>query len=171
MAAPACSTSGTTGSGSRGAGYDPQRTQKITFAASRKERCEAVLPLATEAAQEYGVDASLLMGVIRVESNFRADARSGVGAMGLMQLMPRTAEGNGCHDAYDPRVNVLCGAKVLSKFLHAYEGKLIYALSAYHAGWRWPNMARDASRLPKNFGYVEKVLMARSHFLQSGCDP
>lgn len=151
--------------------YDPAAVGAVPFAPSRQERCEALVPTIKAAAQATGLDPALLVGVVRVESNFRADARSGAGAMGLMQIMPRTAKGTGCGDPWSPEENVLCGARVLAQFMKAYDGKLVYALSAYHAGWRWPNMARDASRLPKNFGYVEKVLVARAHFLKRGCAP
>lgn len=151
--------------------YDPVAVGPIEFAASRQQRCEALLPAIKLAAQATSLDPALLVGIVRVESNFRSDARSRVGAMGLMQIMPRTASGTGCGDPWDPAENVLCGARVLAQFLKAYEGKVVYALSAYHAGWRWPNKARDASRLPKNFGYVEKVLVARAHYLRKGCAP
>lgn len=163
---------GSTGPGhTSGGSYDPGAVGAVEFAASRQERCEALLPAIEAAARATGLDPAVLVGIVRVESNFRADARSRVGAMGLMQLMPKTASGTGCGDPWDPAENVLCGARVLAQFLKAYKGKLVYALSAYHAGWRWPNTARDAKRLPKNFGYVEKVLVARAHYLSKGCAP
>lgn len=161
----------TTNEGPRRGSYDPTAISAVDFAKSRQERCEALQPAIKAAAQATGLDPALLVGIVRVESNFHADARSRVGAMGLMQLMPATASGTGCGDPWDPTENVMCGAKVLARFMKAYDGKLVYAVSAYHAGWRWPNSARDASRLPKNFGYVEKVLVARAHFLKKGCAP
>jgi soluble lytic murein transglycosylase-like protein len=171
LAATLGAACGSTRTGGGETCYDPGAASSIAFAGSRQDACEQIRPLVREAAGESGVDEALLMGIIRVESNFNQRARSSVGAMGLMQLMPATAKGNGCNDPWDAAENVRCGARVLAKFVKRYDGQLIYALSAYHAGYRWPSNARDASRLPKNFSYVEKVLMARSHYLRKGCSP
>lgn len=87
-----------------------------------------------EAASTYNVDVNLLKAIAKQESNFRADATSHSGAMGIMQLMPATAEGLGVTDAYDPYENIMGGAKLIRKLLDQYNGDITLALAAYNAG-------------------------------------
>ncbi len=87
-----------------------------------------------KAAKTYGVDVKLLKSVARVESNFRADAVSHCGAVGIMQLMPRTAKGLGVKDSYDPEQNIMGGAKLISQLLNKYDGDVEMALAGYNAG-------------------------------------
>lgn len=87
-----------------------------------------------KAAKKYGVDVNFLKSVARVESNFRADAVSCVGAVGIMQLMPRTAKGLGVKNSYDPEQNIMGGAKLLSQLMKKYNGDLEMTLAGYNAG-------------------------------------
>lgn len=87
-----------------------------------------------EAASTYNVDVNLLKAIAKQESNFRSDATSHSGAMGIMQLMPATAEGLGVTDAYDPYENIMGGAKLIRKLLDQYNGDITLALAAYNAG-------------------------------------
>ena len=133
------------------------------------ERCEAVVPLLQEASESHGVDHALLVGIVKVESTFRADAVSPVGAQGLMQVMPRNGEKLACGDLSEPEANIQCGIQVLKGFLRYYDNDIVYALSGYNAGFSQPNLARRQARLPKNKSYVEKVLAARANYLRYGC--
>lgn len=109
-----------------------------------------------EAAEKYDVDKQLLLAVARTESNFRATATSGSGAMGIMQLMPETAEEMGVEDAYDPYDNIMGGAKLLSILLDRYDGDKSKALAAYNAGG---NMVDSHGGVPPKIqGYVDKVM-------------
>lgn len=88
----------------------------------------------TEAARTHGVDPRLVAAVASRESAFNVRAQSSVGACGLMQLMPATARFLGVGDIFDPRENVLGGARYLRTLLDTFDGDLDLTLAAYNAG-------------------------------------
>ena len=90
-------------------------------------------PLILEAARDAGVDPLLVEIIIRHESNFDPYARSPVGAVGLMQLMPETAGGLGISDVYDVRDNIRGGAQYIAYQLARFNSVPL-ALAAYNAG-------------------------------------
>ncbi|MDH3403488.1 MAG: lytic transglycosylase domain-containing protein [Acidobacteriota bacterium] len=85
-------------------------------------------------AERYGVDPLLLAAMIRAESSFDPDAVSIVGAVGLMQIMPDTAELYSEGDPLDPVVNVDIGTRYIRALLRQFDGDLPLALAAYNAG-------------------------------------
>ena len=87
-----------------------------------------------QAAQTYGVSAGLIKAVMHTESGFDVNARSRVGAQGLMQLMPATAERFNVSNAYDPQQNIMAGAKYLAWLLKRFKGNTSLALAGYNAG-------------------------------------
>ncbi len=87
-----------------------------------------------EAADKYGISVDLLKAVAKAESNFNPEATSHCGAMGIMQLMPSTAESLGVKDAYDPYENIMGGAKLLSQLDKLYDGNVKLMLAGYNAG-------------------------------------
>ncbi len=94
----------------------------------------ALAPIVTEAANCYQLPASLILSVIRSESNFAPGAVSPKGAMGLMQLMPGTAADLGVQDPFCPRQNILGGSRYLRQLLNSFNGSLPLAVAAYNAG-------------------------------------
>jgi soluble lytic murein transglycosylase-like protein len=127
------------------------------------------------AAARHQVDAALVRGVIQVESGFRPDARSSVGARGLMQLMPKTAAslarrlGWDSYDIEDPRFNVDAGTAYLAYLLERFDNDARLALAAYNTGpARVARWVRKGSSLPSySRRYVRAVLAAASQ-LKSG---
>ena len=114
--------------------------------------------LARDAAQHNGLDPSLLKSVMRQESGFKPCALSLSGAMGLMQLMPETAEFLHVNDPYDAVSNVNAGAKFLKMMLDRYQGDLSLALGAYNAGPAKVDKAGGVPQIPETKDYVAKVL-------------
>ncbi len=86
------------------------------------------------AARAYDLPFAFIKAVIRAESAFDPHAISPVGAMGLMQLMPRTAESLNCNDAFDPEQNIMAGTQYLRILSNRYNGDLNLMLAAYNAG-------------------------------------
>ena len=107
-------------------------------------------------AKRYHLDPALLRAVIKAESNFRQDAISRRGAVGLMQLMPPTAVSLQVADIHDPLQNIQGGAKQLQHLLNLYHGNLRLALAAYNAGVH--RVKRDVPRIRETRVYIEKVL-------------
>jgi soluble lytic murein transglycosylase-like protein len=89
--------------------------------------------LADAAADKYRLPRLLVRSVMAAESGFQADAVSPKGAIGLMQLMPETAQLLGA-DPHDPAQNVDAGVRYLRDLLDRYEGGRWRALAAYNAG-------------------------------------
>ncbi len=90
--------------------------------------------LIREASEAHGVDAALIRAVMRTESSFDPFVVSPAGAQGLMQLMPTLAEEMGVTDVFDPRQNIMGGAKYLRQLLDATGGNVPLALASYNAG-------------------------------------
>lgn len=85
-------------------------------------------------AHEYSVDGDLIHAVIATESAYASDAVSARGAIGLMQLMPRTASSYGIANPFDAIENIRAGAQHLRHLLSAFNGDIELALAAYNAG-------------------------------------
>lgn len=90
--------------------------------------------LIRQAAQQHGVAEGLIKAVMHTESGFNMNARSPVGAQGLMQLMPATARRFNVSNAFDPEQNIYAGAKYLSWLMKRFNGNTMLALAAYNAG-------------------------------------
>ena len=118
---------------------------------------EALDRLVEETSQRHRVDPALVRAVIEAESNWNHAAVSRKGALGLMQLVPGTAERYGAVDAFDPQQNLDAGVRHLRVLLERYNGDLEKALAAYNAGERAVDRARGVPRYRETRHYVQKV--------------
>jgi len=127
--------------------------ERVISSASGKEQ---FTPLIQSAAEKYGLDVKLIEAVIQTESNFNAEAVSPVGAQGLMQLMPGTADDLGVTDAFDPEQNIQGGSRYLKQLMDRYDGDTKLALAAYN--WGMGNLERHPERMPtETINYVAKI--------------
>jgi soluble lytic murein transglycosylase-like protein len=118
------------------------------------------------AAAEFEIDPAIAFGLVRAESSFRNAATSPVGAIGLTQLMPRTASwmepGITRAELRDPETNLRIGFKYLRYLLDKYEGDERLALIAYNRGPGTVDNALQRGRDPDN-GYADFVNGKEDH--------
>lgn len=106
---------------------------------------------------DHGVDTNLVFAVCRAESGFNPQARSKKGAVGLMQLMPDTAQQYGVTDRTDPEQNLKGGIKHL-KYLQDKYQSLPLTLAAYNAGEEPVRKYRGIPPYKETQEYVERVM-------------
>lgn len=128
----------------------------------------AAQPLLEEAARAQALEPALVIAVAAAESGFNADAVSRKGALGLMQIMPATAErygvagrptADGRHAVMEPKLNVQVGSRYLADLLRMFDGDKELALAAYNAGEG--AVVRHGRRIPpypETQQYVDKVM-------------
>ncbi len=131
-------------------------------------------PLIREAARRNGLDPALVAAVICAESGFREGVVSEQGAVGLMQLLPSTAEEIAARtggdrfavdDLRDPGVNIRYGTYYLGSLLERYDGSTVEAVAAYHAGVRrvdaWAAGAGGAGLAPADIPFADTCRYVR----------
>ena len=133
-------------------------------------------------AADKNLDPSLIAAVIYGESRFREDQRSSAGALGLMQITPRTAQviahlSGGTQfvtgDLADPEINIRYGSFYLRYLLNRYDGDEVAALAAYNAGtgnvdrWGGSDLDLEAIGFPETRAYVEDVLSKRAEYRET----
>ena len=113
--------------------------------------------LVQHTAGKFQVDPKLVDAVIQVESQYNSHAVSPKGAMGLMQLIPATAERFGVQDPFDPGQNVEGGVSYLRHLLNLFNGNVRLSLAAYNAGERTVLRDKNVPSIPETVDYVRKV--------------
>jgi len=120
----------------------------------------ALMQMASKIARRHGVDEPLVHAVIEVESKYNPKAVSRAGAMGLMQLMPKTANRFSVADAFDPVQNVDAGVRYLKELLERYSGQVRLALAAYNAGEEAVERHGGIPPYRETIDYVKRVQRA-----------
>ena len=113
-------------------------------------------------AAHYGVPPELIAALIDVESGWNSRAISNKGAMGLMQLMPKTARRFGAFKPFDVEQNIAAGTRYVTALMWEFHGDLRLVAAAYYAGDRDISRKRLSYSDPKVVAYVEAV---RRHYL------
>lgn len=121
-------------------------------------------PIINSCSREYGVDSSLIKAVIHAESGYNPTAVSPKGAQGLMQLMPKTAQGLKVADSFNPQDNIRGGVRYLRFLLDTFKGNESLAVAAYNCGLN--NVAKYGGipPYPETQTYVAKVLSYRNNY-------
>lgn len=116
-----------------------------------------------EIAKEYNLEPALIHSIILIESDYDPRAVSKKGAMGLMQLMPATAERYGVKNPFDPRENIMGGAKYLKDMCKLYYNSTDHVLAAYNAGQTAIKKYGGIPPYPETINYIEKVRATYRH--------
>jgi len=111
-----------------------------------------------DAADRHSLDANLLKAVIATESGGKSDSLATKGAKGLMQLIDSTATDMGVKDVWNPRENVLGGARYLKEMLNRFDGDLTLALASYNAGPGAVEKHKGVPPYKETKEYIQKVL-------------
>ncbi len=133
--------------------FDASPVLSVAAQANRAKITEMI----REVSARYRVDPALVRAVIQTESNWNSSAISRKGAVGLMQLVPVTAQQMGVNNAFDPKQNLDGGVRYLHTLLERYNGDLDKALAAYNAGPGAVDRAGGVPRYRETREYVQKV--------------
>ena len=154
--------------GKAAAGTPPSAARALLELVERAPGYRAARAAISAAADQHAVDVELLQALIATESGFDARAVSPKGALGLMQLMPETAQRYGVRGdrqrsveakLFDPQTNIAAGARYLRDLIAMFPGQLELALAAYNAGEG--AVQRAGNRIPdyrETQNYVHTVL-------------
>lgn len=158
VAPPATGAACAGGAGDSGCQPIPQITPPANGSATKPLATDHLAPelLADAAARKYGLPPSLVRGVMKAESGFQPRAVSPKGAVGLMQLMPATAQTLGVNP-YDPAQNVDAGTRYLRALLEKYDGALRHALAAYNAGPEAVEKYKGVPPFAETLDYIRRV--------------
>ena len=144
------------------------------------------IPTVYKSAQESNMDPALIMAVIEIESKFNRKAVSKAGAIGLMQLMPKTAKSLSCelnikkynkNSLYNPEINIKIGTYYLKKLLQEFNNDIDLTLAAYNAGMgnikKWQKQKKEIP-FEETRTFIKKVKSARIKYkvfskLHSAC--
>jgi hypothetical protein len=118
---------------------------------------EEIDGLVEQTASRFKVDPELVRAIVRVESDYDPKAVSSKGAMGLMQLIPATAQRFGVENPFDPKQNLEGGVNYLKYLLEHFGGDLGLSLAAYNAGEHSVERYGGIPAFAETRNYVRKV--------------
>ncbi|GEM_PF-3235846 len=124
-----------------------------------------ILRTIEKSAEKFDLEPALVKAVIKTESDFNPMAISSAGAMGLMQLMPQTANRWSVNNPMDPVENIWGGVRYLRHLLDLFDGQLALAIAAYHAGENRVQENWNIPPIPATQEYVHRVLKHYKRYL------
>lgn len=130
----------------------------LASAAQGAEKKNVYGGIIDQASQKFDVPYKLIKSIVKQESGGNADAKSPVGAIGLMQLMPATAKDMGVTDPTDPEQNIMGGTKYFRGLMDRFGGDIPKALAGYNAG---PGAVLKYGGVPpykETQGYVRNIM-------------
>ncbi|MGJ7507538.1 lytic transglycosylase domain-containing protein [Variovorax sp. GT1P44] len=159
---------GPMGRGRKGDGKVPQASQTLLAMFEASPSYKVAKSALRDASRKHDIDYELLQALIATESGFDAQAVSPKGALGLMQVMPATAQRYGVASdkratietkLFDPRINIATGSRYLRDLIAMFPGQIELALAAYNAGEG--AVQRAGNKIPnyrETQDYVQTVL-------------
>ncbi|HEY8118510.1 MAG TPA: transglycosylase SLT domain-containing protein [Methylophilaceae bacterium] len=118
-----------------------------------------MVDLVSTLAEWYDVDPRLILSIVAVESDFKTRAQSPKSAMGLMQLIPATAERFNVRNAYDATQNIKGGIAYMRWLLSYFRGDVKLAVAGYNAGEKAVDRYKGVPPYAETRQYVKRVLM------------
>ncbi|CAN7495877.1 lytic transglycosylase domain-containing protein [Variovorax paradoxus] len=158
-------------------GKVPQASQTLLALFEASPSYKTAKAALRDASNKHSIDYELLQALIATESGFDAQAVSPKGAMGLMQLMPATAQRYGVaadkrstieKKLFDPRINIAAGSRYLRDLIAMFPGQIELALAAYNAGEG--AVQRAGNKIPnykETQNYVQTVLQLYAYLKPS----
>ena len=144
-------------------GKKPEVSQRIPSSGNNLSHGD-IDKLIDKYSEQNNLDPDFVKAVVKQESGFNPNAKSHCGAMGLMQLMPATAQGLGVTNAYDAEQNIYGGTKYLKGLMDRFDNNKELALAAYNAG---PNAVKKYNGIPpyrETQNYVKNVMASYGRF-------
>jgi soluble lytic murein transglycosylase-like protein len=137
---------------------EPARKSVVTAANNKSRTGGEFHSIVEEKSKKHNVDPKLVKAVIKAESNWNPMAVSNKGAVGMMQLMPKTASDLGVGNRFNPAENIEGGVKYLRYLLDKFNGNLSLALAAYNAGPARVEKVNGVPSIPETVNYVKRVM-------------
>ena len=124
-------------------------------------------PMIDKTARAHQMDPALIRAVVKAESDYDPRAVSSADALGLMQLMPGTAQDLAVNNPFDPEENVRGGVQYLRYLLTRFNGDTSLALAAYHAGEQNVERHNGVPPIEATRTYIKRVLSYHKKYRQT----
>ncbi|MCK5829953.1 MAG: lytic transglycosylase domain-containing protein [Methylococcales bacterium] len=138
-----------------------RKKNQYNYISKNKKKYSSMI---AKVAAKYNIDEQLLHAIIRTESAYNEKAVSSAGAVGLMQLMPKTAVRFGVHDRENAAQNIEGGARYIQFLMKKFKSNINLVLASYNAGEgaviKYHN---SIPPYPETQNYVRKVLKYYKH--------
>jgi hypothetical protein len=121
-------------------------------------------PIIIQTAIRYQIDPALVKAIIMAESGYNPRAISKKGAIGLMQLMPETAQELNVEDIFNPKNNIDGGVRYFKQLMNQFSGDLKLALAAYNAGSKAVRQYKGVPPFKETQHYIKKVFKYYQHY-------